>query len=71
MNEIIFNIVFVAMITLTALFIASGCTTTANLQERIDCRQACGYDGFDEACSGMFWTICDCANGKRIRISNR
>lgn len=66
-NAIIF-MGFIAVV-LAWIFFMSGCTTTANLQQRIDCRQACSFDGFDEACSGMFWTICECTNGKTIRIS--
>ena len=69
MSEVINNIVFIAIMTMVAMLIFSGCTTKATLQERIDCRQACTLDGVRGACSDMFWTICDCVDGKRIRIS--
>lgn len=45
-----------------------GCTTKATIQEEKACQKACGYQ-LKAACATMLWTICDCSDGKRIRIS--
>jgi hypothetical protein len=65
MFELIGNLAF-AMIVLILLSVS--CTTTATVQERMACRDACDFK-LKASCSTMFWTICDCRDGTRMRLS--
>jgi hypothetical protein len=55
------------LVMVTTMFI-SCVSNKATYDELVECRMACNYQ-LKAACSTMFWTICDCYDGKRIRIS--